>query len=265
MKKQFLIQTISGEIVHDFTFTLIEMIKYHNWYYIDDQINYVKCEIQDIDSRYKDFCPIGSVEFVHLFYKKLYNIDNIKPINVPNELMDFYFTNRIIKNYNINDITDISLLKDFECNLPNFNSSSTLFIKSNDEIKDPQNGFYKVKDLNNLTGNSFQISSTIDILSEYRCFIFKNKLIGLHFYTGDFTHFPNVDKINKMIKSYKETAPIAYTLDVGVSHGETIVIECHNFYSCGLYGFNDIQLPLMHWLWHIKFLENNNKYENNSN
>ena len=264
MKKQFLIQTISGEIVHDFTFTLIEMIKYHNWYYIDDQINYVKCEIQDIDSRYKDFCPIGSVEFVHLFYKKLYNIDNIKPINVPNELMTSFFCGRIINNYDINNITKENLLSDFGT-ISNFNNSSVLFVKSNDEIKFAQNGLYKVKDLNTLTGNSFQISNTIDILSEYRCFIFKNKLIGLHFYIGDFTIFPDIDKIKKMISAYK-TAPISYTLDIGVTNNmETIVIECHNFYSCGLYGFNDVQLPLMHWLWHIKFLEKNNKYENYSN
>ena len=49
-----------------------------------------------------------------------------------------------------------------------------------------------------------------------------------------------------MIKNYT-TSPKAYTLDIGVNKKDgTFVIEVHNFFSCGLYGFSDHKLlPLM--------------------
>jgi hypothetical protein len=49
-----------------------------------------------------------------------------------------------------------------------------------------------------------------------------------------------------MIKKYK-SAPIAYTLDVGVNDKDgTFIIEIHTFFSCGLYGFvNHAILPNM--------------------
>ena len=43
-----------------------------------------------------------------------------------------------------------------------------------------------------------------------------------------------------MIETYKPEAPVAYTLDIGVEkYRGTFIIECHRFFSCGLYGFSD--------------------------
>jgi len=51
--------------------------------------------------------------------------------------------------------------------------------------------------------------------------------------------------IKQMIQDYK-SAPKAYTLDVGINEKGTFIIECHTFFSCGLYGFTDYKLlPLM--------------------
>ena len=54
-------------------------------------------------------------------------------------------------------------------------------------------------------------------------------------------------------------APVAYTLDIGVKWkeggNETFVIECHDFYSCGLYGFSDLnKLPFMFNRWHLEHI-----------
>ena len=70
---------------------------------------------------------------------------------------------------------------------------------------------------------------------------FKNKLVGLQNYSGDFKLFPNVSTIDKMIDAYK-SAPIAYTLDVGIDEYNTFVIECHRFISVGLYNFSDYRI-----------------------
>ena len=84
-----------------------------------------------------------------------------------------------------------------------------------------------------------------DIKSEWRGFVHNKKLVGLNNYLGDFTVFPDVSIINKMIAEYKNSPP-SYTIDVAVCEHGTVLLEVHNFVSCGLYGFNDHKLlPLM--------------------
>ncbi|MNY01093.1 hypothetical protein D3C86_1336070 [compost metagenome] len=58
--------------------------------------------------------------------------------------------------------------------------------------------------------------------------------------------FPDVKLINDMISTYNDCPP-AYTLDIGMNEDiGSFIIEVHNFYSCGLYGFNDWKiLPQM--------------------
>lgn len=58
-----------------------------------------------------------------------------------------------------------------------------------------------------------------------------------------------------MIEGFKE-APEAYTIDVGVtSDGNTVLIEVHDFFSCGLYGFDDAKnLPNMYISTHKTIL-----------
>ena len=59
------------------------------------------------------------------------------------------------------------------------------------------------------------------------------------------------------VNSYEmdDTPPPAYTLDVGVYGGNFYVIEVHNFYSCGLYGFSMPHLyPQMLSQWYMWWL-----------
>jgi hypothetical protein len=58
--------------------------------------------------------------------------------------------------------------------------------------------------------------------------------------------------------------PIAYTLDVGIKTEtkETVIIEMHDFFSCGLYGFNDpFRYPYMLSQWFHEFIRNNLRRE----
>ncbi|MMZ69105.1 hypothetical protein D1872_318800 [compost metagenome] len=53
---------------------------------------------------------------------------------------------------------------------------------------------------------------------------------------------PDVELIKQMAASYS-TSPEAYTLDVGVNHKEgTFLIEVHNMFSVGTYGFSENRL-----------------------
>lgn len=261
---KFLIQKINKKVVHDFSLTLLESIKYKNWYnnskdYKSKFINTVCDEsnnLNDInfaDSYYhKKYIPIGSVEFVSQYLYHFYGLIP-KPLNVPLDL--FNYTCRMI--WNGTEKSSKSLTR------------NELFVKSNDKIK----GFTEIiKSEAILPEGNYQFSEIIEIESEWRAFVYQGKLVGLQNYSGDFTKFPDVYLIKEMINDYK-SAPIAYTLDVGVtsvqrvnnsrfnnlgrfnSQNNTFVIECHDFFSCGLYGFADHKiLPNMFHDWFNEYI-----------
>lgn len=226
----FLIQTINNEIVFDFAFHLKEAIKYQNWFWNRKEYEYIFCEsFEDIEINMQDrkkYIPIGSVEFVLSFYEKYHNINNIKPINIPNQLNTYEFLQRKIfkgnqknkiqgkpdKKYFIKDISGFKKLTDIVC----FND-----IPEDEDIL---------------------VSELVDISSEWRGFVYKNELLDIRCYLGDFTMFPDFKKIEKMINTYTDS-PYAYTIDVAVlGNKETVLIEIHPFFSCGLYGFADYRV-----------------------
>jgi hypothetical protein len=250
---KFLIQKINGQLVHDFSFTLLESIRYNNWYKNNNNIKYKFVNIFDIvepDDIYpmpfkpfhKNYVPIGSVEFVTDFLVHFYNIWP-KPINVPEEL--FHYAGREIYNGNSFSLKYLN---------------GKFFFKSNDKIKG-YSGFYDSGIPTEIPQGNYQISEFIpDIISEWRAFVFQRKLVGLQNYSGDFTRFPNIPVINGMIEKYK-SSPVAYTLDIGISYDKgTFVIECHDYFSVGLYGFSDHKLlPWMFHNWFREYIKKSNK------
>jgi hypothetical protein len=95
------------------------------------------------------------------------------------------------------------------------------------------------------------LSNVVNIVSEYRCYVIENKLVGIKHYLGDFKIFPNVDFIEETIKNY-ENQPIGYTIDFGVTdQNETILIEVNDGWSIGNYGLRDkiyAKLLLKRWI-----------------
>jgi ATP-grasp domain-containing protein len=227
----FLIQTIDGNIEHDFSFTLLESIKYNNWLNNDDDIKY---ELTDEETK-SGFIPIGEVGFVVNYLREHHNKYPL-PINVPEKL--FRYAKRNI----------------FNGNEEAFWGKGEMYVKSNSIIKYSINGLIDSNKYDLPVGD-YQFSEIIDVQSEYRCFIFKNKLVGIQNYSGDFTIFPDVNVIKNMIIDYKDS-PVAYTLDVGINESGTFVIEVHDFFSCGLYGFSDHRiLPFMFSQWFYEFIK----------
>ena len=237
---KFMIQTVSGRIVHDFSFTLIEAIKYYNWKTNTQDMIWIESEIPILK---KGFVPIGSNEFVSEYLQKMYGVIP-KPKNVPEEL--FRFAYRTIKN---------GTKKDVEFGK---------FVKSNDKIK-----FFtyeiESKNLDIVPEGNYQISSVIKNLpSEWRGFVYNNKLVGIQNYAGDFRDFPVPEFFDNIIKDYK-SAPVAYTIDVAIDDGGLLyLIEIHDFFSCGLYGFADLKiLPYMFYRWFNDFIIQNRPPERN--
>lgn len=146
----------------------------------------------------------------------------MKPLNIPEELQKSEYLKRA---YNIKQTT-----------------FPKVFIKSKDKIK----GYTGIVPTDSIPEGNYIISEIIDIDSEWRTFVYNGDMVGLQNYSGDFTVFPNVHTIKDMINDYK-SAPKAYTLDVGVNKNGTFIIECHDFFSCGMYGFADYKvIPAMY-------------------
>ena len=121
--KTFLIQTVDGQVAHDFSFHLVEAIKYQNWYHNQQEYDYhFSDEIHEFTSDPSRYIPVGSVEFVLDYYKQYHNIDNIKPINIPIELKSMEYTKRYI----LFSHTD---------NIRKGNHPTPMFVKSMDKIK----------------------------------------------------------------------------------------------------------------------------------
>lgn len=254
---KFLIQTVDNKIVHDFSFELLKAIEYHAW--LGNNIEYVTCELNVItDNDYfngseysSGYCPIGTVEFVCAYFEKT-GVEMPKPINIPPCLNLFQYTNREVINLDKSFIETFFNGKIFDNNY---------FVKSNTKIKSEINKVYSKGD--KIPEDEIMISELIDIDSEYRCFVFNNELVGIQNYSGDFKIFPDISKIEEIIKSYKNYSPIAYTLDVAISEGKTVIIECHDFFSCGLYGFSNPKiLPYMYWRWFNEYKQSNHHYSN---
>lgn len=187
-------------------------------YFLTDKINILE-----------DRIPIGSVEYVLETLSKIHNIKEVKPINIPQELMKFKYLKRWV-GYNDNDTTVKNIWHSTFIKDKTKIKGKTMFLNKNEYFPEGE----------------WLVSEFIDIKSEWRAFIFNNQLVGLQNYSGDFTLFPNIDLINQMIYDYRDKNP-AYTLDVGINFEKgTFLIEVHDFFSCGLYGFNDyIALPRM--------------------
>ena len=231
---KFIIQTINGKVTLDFCFELERAQEYWNWRKEPFSITYMSLEELQAkrDIIGLDWIPVGTIEFVKVFS----GID-IKPINIPTPLFD-------------NDTWTGGAWVGKVADLPErFKSTTPLYVKSTLFLKDNINGV--VMDLSTLDPNQdYQFRLPLNILSEWRCFVWGGEVIACQPYSGDPFVFPEPSKIKRAIRISGLTCP-ALTMDFAVIKNKegitmTVVMEAHEFVSCGLYGFSDYQkLPLM--------------------
>lgn len=231
----FLIQTINSQVKYDFSFNLVEAVRYAEWWSGEDCQHAI---IFNAEPVMPGCIPVGSVEFVLEYMKNFENVNpnTIKPTNVPKEL----FISKYLKRacwYSKKEKLKIE---------------KPIFVKSADKYKLFADIVSSIDEVPN--GNLF-CSQKVKIDSEWRAFIYNKRLVGLNNYGGDFATFPDILLIKEMINAY-EKCPNAYTLDVGINETGTFIIEVHPFVSCGLYGFAELKiLPAMFIQGYKYFLE----------
>lgn len=218
-----------------------------------------------------EYTPVGSVEFVQTFADLVSDVPcRILPLNVPPELQPMRYSGRPIYNIPSKESAEIFVKELIEKHQLHgrWHIKDATVIKHPDNrfvdvIEDTRNGMMtmeaRIGPDGNTCGKVFdhdfadiivgkQVSGTIpDIVSEWRVFVDKKDMrgpvLGCECYSGDPIAFPKADRINQFIEEYT-LSPAIYTLDVMVdSAGNTWVVECHEFFSCGLYGFECFKYP----------------------
>lgn len=83
-------------------------------------------------------------------------------------------------------------------------------------------------------------SDLVKFVTEYRVFVMDSKIIGAHFYKGNWGIVPNRDIIESAVKAFTK-APRGYSLDFGVTDdGKTLLVEANDGYALGNYGLNSV-------------------------
>lgn len=84
------------------------------------------------------------------------------------------------------------------------------------------------------------------IASEWRIYVFKEKIVDSRNYSGDFTISPDYSYVEDVI-SKNNSFPISYTIDVGIlESSENVVVEFNDMWAIGNYGMpNDLYMRLL--------------------
>ena len=207
-------------------------------------------EIKERSTLKEEAVPVGSIQFVQEYLSARHNMHHMNAIEVPSVLRHDKFLKR-----------RYSLIEKSELPRTGYH-----FTKYASGLKD----FYHVgtpdtlkRDVGtlNLKDGIYQVSEVVEILSEYRCFISQDEILGIQFYNGDCTVLPSakdVELLKEMVIRYTvdKTRPLAYTLDVAMIKDRGLaVIECHPHTSVGLYGLYGNFLPYCYkfgFEWYVK-------------
>lgn len=227
----------------DMGFQTIDAVKYHKWLHpgiSDVEYDYILIDTENISSYAKDgFIPVGTVEFCEEFYHQYGNI-HPKAINIPKELMTNEFLERNVQRIKIGNFEN-----KIEFDSPKF-VKNALKIKGYSDITTTIDPLIKVGERETYLDKDryfkeYLVSDVIDIIAEFRCFVYRGNLLDVRRYAGfDYLELnPDIKKTQKMIEQYTNS-PQAYTMDIAITKDKkTVLIECHNFWAVGLYGFEN--------------------------
>ena len=196
--------------------------------------------------------PVGSVEFCNAV-AKAQGAGAIRAVNIPPELRNWRYTCR-----------KVTVCGNFE-ELKGFVHDGKYFVKPADTPKrfeaiEYDGSSYALNYIRQAGGPYF-ISESIrnEILSEWRVFFFKGRIVDIRPYSINSWIMPKKRRVEEMLQDWKTNVPPAGTLDVAVvENGQshfTTIIEAHPLIACGLYGCEDPALLRMlrqAWAWHRK-------------
>lgn len=184
--------------------------------------------------------PVGDIDFVDYLLRQAAGKSGIRPIYIPAALMQPQFLGR--------KITSVVSAEEILQFYDKWHTGS-LFIKSGSKLKCDFAGAYRRGEQLPKGDSKYLVSEPLNILTEWRAFVFHGQIRDIRCYNGDPWLIPSKPAVEAMVTEYTDCPP-AYTLDVAVTEVGTYVLEVHNFVCCGLYGFADSKLiPMLSQSW----------------
>ena len=173
---------------------------------------------------YKEYIPIGTLEFVGTWFKKYYPHVKMTPVEIPKCLQMPPFLKRKYQTIKANDTPSY-----FPC-----------FVKDATKLKSFHGILYSFSEWlqEAKADHEYIISEPLDILAEYRIYVMDGKIENVCNYNGDVTIFPDMNIVRMAMTKYEleEDYPKSYTLDVMISRQNgTELLEIHPFCAVGLY------------------------------
>lgn len=184
--------------------------------------------------------PVGGIDFVRKFLITENAADaKMTPLEIPEYLREYTGREYIILKGS--DIIGTSKA-----------DASKWFIKDVSELKTWNSLLYD-RDVSHIINpdRMYSVSEKMDILAEYRIFVYRDEVQAVQHYDGNPLMFPDATIIKAMVScATKHSRPNAYTLDIAVKQNNdgsvsTVPIEMHPFVSCGLYGFISSKIGAM--------------------
>lgn len=216
--------------------SVVENVELHNWLHPDNKSKCLCSSLENLPTISPEILseciPIGSIEFVEKVLQLGHNIPQLTPIIIPEALLNRpeWLSRRIAFSDDIDYAKELFVRWDID----------RIFLKSSSRVKSDFTGIYAKNEKLPKTCDSIMFSEVVELQSEWRAFVFRESLVDIRYYMGDPWVMPNRKTIMEMIAAIGQTYP-AYTLDIAVSKdNQTIVVEVHNFISCGLYGAEPI-------------------------
>lgn len=198
--------------------------------------------------------PVGNLGYMNKALKLIggERYHGMRPIEVPEVLYPWLF-----RSYE-RSMLGLDVKQQFD--------TGKFFIKNVDTLKSWTNLLYLGSDSSRFISDDthYSVSSLINIRSEFRVFVLRDECMSIQHYLGDVLELPDKNAIRNMIEDYTKDKgrPKSYTLDVAVADTnwgkQTVVLEVHNFVSCGLYGFYDEKLLHMYdcgWKYELEQLD----------
>jgi hypothetical protein len=253
--KKFLIQVEENGIPsYDFCHQMLIAKRFIDWRFsLNTEFQFIPVTgIHDILDDPDSYIPIGSIEFVENFVRTNYGEAGLQAIT---PVYPTQFANplnyRYLGGMGLYDKNSPYTIAQCMGKAPN----RAFHLKNAKKLKHELNGEYNATNiLKNREAfdklGEWYMGGCVYPLTEWRVFVFNGTILDIKNYKGDPWIMPNKEVVEKMVKEYYDGGgnARAFTLDVGVDENDnsTKIVEFHEFYSCGLYGFDMYdKLPYM--------------------
>ena len=245
---KFVLQREAGEFRDVEVFNLHDVLKHqrlqHDFRFADlDEVKAAPV------GELADFKPVGTLEFVGTWLRRVHGVQSMNPIEVPDILRTGEFLGR---KYSVVAGRDVP-------------RSGYMFCKDAGRLKGfsysgPLELLADTVDKTFVDDNLYVVSQVVEILAEYRMIVVDDKVEAVQYYDGDPLVFPDADTLSKIVAVYTvdRQRPKAYALDVAVvpmvvdgdlcpvSSTKTIIIENHPTACFGTYGYVSSSLPYVY-------------------